>query len=101
MKRLALGFPGDFQTGAQIAGQLELLVTYWLPDDYFNTYVGRILAVTREDVERVAKEYIDPGNLAIVVVGDRQKIEVPVGALDLAPITNMTVENVLGKPPAP
>jgi len=96
---LALGYPGDFQSVGQIAGQLEELVIYGLPDDYINKYVGRILAVTKEDVLRVAQKYVKVDNLAFVVVGDRKEIEGGVAALDLAPATYLTVDDVLG--PAP
>jgi zinc protease len=96
---VALSFPGDFQTVGQIAHQLVQLVAYGLPDDYFNTYVGRILAVTKQDVERVAKKYIDPTKIAIIVCGDRAQIETGVRALNLGPMNVLTVEDVLGKAP--
>ena len=51
------------------------LVTYDLPDDYFQTYRDHVEAVTAEDVARVAKKYLDPDHLTIVVVGDAAKIE--------------------------
>lgn len=96
---VALRFPQSFQTVAQIAGRLEELVTYDLPDSYFNEYVDRILEVTAEDVQRVARKTIDPERIAIVIVGDRQKIEKGIRALNLGPIKVMTVEDVLGKMP--
>ena len=72
---------------------------YNLPDNYFNSYTQRILAVTREDVQRVAKKYIDPEKVAIVIVGDRAKIEGGIARLKLGPIEHMTIQDVLGKPP--
>jgi predicted Zn-dependent peptidase len=97
---VALGFPQDFQALAQIAGQLEELVTYNLPDDYFNNYIQRILDVTKDDVFRVARKYIDPEKVAIIIVGDRKAIEKGVRGLNLGPIQVMTIEQVLGKIPA-
>jgi len=96
---VALSFPGDFQTVGQIAHQLVQLVAYNLPDDYFNNFVGRILAVTKKDVERVAKKYIDPTTIAIIVCGDRAQIETGVRAMNLGPMKVLTVEDVLGKAP--
>jgi predicted Zn-dependent peptidase len=98
---LALGYPGDFQTVGQIAGQLEELVVYNLPDDYFNRYISRILAVTKEQVRKAAQKYIVTENLAFIVVGDRKEIEEGVSALNLAPMTTRTVEDVLGPAPDP
>lgn len=96
---VALGFPADFQSVGQIAAQLEQLVIYGLPDDYFNKYTGRILAVTPADVERVARKYIDTDDLAYIIVGDRKEVGESVAALKLAPAKFLTVEDVLG--PAP
>jgi zinc protease len=96
---VALGFPADFQSVGQIAGQLEELVIYNLPDDYFNRYTERILAVTPADVERVARKYIDTDDLAYVIVGDRKEVGESVSALKLAPAKFLTVEDVLGPLP--
>jgi zinc protease len=96
---VALGFPADFQSVGQIAAQLEELVIYGLPDDYFNRYTEKILAVTPSDVERVARKYINTDNLAFVIVGDRKEVGESVSSLKLAPAKFLTVEDVLG--PAP
>ena len=96
---VALGFPADFQSVGQIAAQIEELVIYGLPDDYFNNYTGKILAVTPADVERVARKYITPDNLAFVIVGDRKEVGKSVTALHIGPEKFLTVEDVLG--PAP
>jgi zinc protease len=69
------GFPGDFETIAQVAGRIETLVEYGLPDDYFNTVIPSISAVTADDVLAAAKKYIHPNDLSIIIVGDREKIE--------------------------
>ena len=96
---LAMGYPAGFQSVAGIAGRLGELVTYDLPANYFNDYTGKVLGVTEADVERVAKQYVDPDNITIFIVGDRSKIEAQVKQLNVGPITFLTVEDVLG--PAP
>ena len=96
---ISLGFPAEFQTVGDLADKLEELVIYDLPADYYSQYVRRIQAVTAADVQRVAKRYIDPAKMSIVLVGDRAGIEAKIAALKLAPITNLTVEDVLGKAP--
>ena len=69
------GFPRGFETPDQIAAQLEQVVTYDLPDTYFDSYLERIQAVALEDVSRVANRYLQPDRMAVVIVGDRSKIE--------------------------
>jgi zinc protease len=96
---VALGYPDGFESVAQIAGMIGEMITYNLPENYFNTYVGNVLAVTKEDVQRVAKAYIDPARMVIVVVGDRKTIEKGIKSLNLGSVQTMTIEEVLGKPP--
>jgi hypothetical protein len=48
--------------------------------------------VTKEDVVRVAKKYIDIDHLAIVIVGDRATIEGPLKSTGIAPIVLLDVE---------
>ncbi len=74
-KYITRGYTGSFETTSQVAAQLETLVAYRLPDDYFNTVVPGVRAVTADDTMRVAKKYLTLDRLSIVVVGDREKIE--------------------------
>jgi hypothetical protein len=44
----------------------------------------------------VANEFIDPGKVAVVIVGDRSKIEAEVKSLNLGPIRVLSVDDVFG-----
>ena len=68
-------FPSGFETVDQIASQLGNVVTYDLPETYFNDYITRINAVTLDDINRVANKYLTPDKMAILIVGDRKVIE--------------------------
>ncbi|HEV2717632.1 MAG TPA: hypothetical protein VGU64_20360, partial [Terriglobales bacterium] len=57
------------------------------PLDYYNNYVQNIEAVTEADVARVAQQYINPGSLAIVIVGDRKTIEQALKSTNIGPIS--------------
>lgn len=91
---VAMRFPGGFETTGDISRRLEDVVTYGLPDDYFSNYVQRIQAVTAADVQRVAKKYIDPSKLAVVVVGDAKSIASGIASLNLGPSRPLTVEDI-------
>ncbi len=84
---LALGLAGDFETTSQMAGQIEQLVTFGLPLDYYNGYVPKIMAVTVADVQRVARTYLRPDRVRVVVVGDVAKIRPGIEALHLGPVS--------------
>jgi len=48
---------------------------YGLPADYWDSYANKIAAVTVADVQRVARQYLDPDKLQIAAVGDAGKIK--------------------------
>lgn len=95
----ALGYAADFETNGSIASALSDLVLYGLPDNYFNSYVDKALAVNKKSVEAVAKKYIDPKNMLIIIVGDKAKIEAGINKLNLGKITVLSIDDVLGKKP--
>ena len=50
------------------------------PEGYWQNYRDRVQAVTAEDVQRVAREHLDPATMAILVVGNWD--EIAAGDLD-------------------
>ncbi|HSJ10379.1 MAG TPA: pitrilysin family protein [Longimicrobiales bacterium] len=96
---LAMRYPAGFQSVGGIAGRLGDMVQFGLAPDYFNRFVDNILAVSNSDVERVARQYLDPDNVAIIVVGDRSVIEAQVRAQNLGDIRFLEVTDVLGPMP--
>lgn len=96
---VALRYPGNFQSVRAIAGNLADLWEYDLPNDYFNQFVDRILAVSQADVRDAAREHIVPDRVLVVIVGDREQIEEDVRALDLGPVRILSIEDVLGSKP--
>ncbi|MDQ7824875.1 MAG: pitrilysin family protein [Candidatus Eremiobacteraeota bacterium] len=45
-----------------------------MPRDYYRTYTAKVNAVTLEEVKKAAGKYLHPDRLAILVVGDREKL---------------------------
>ena len=50
-------------------------VRYNLPKDYYATYLKAIESVTKDDLLAVAKKYLRPDNLNIIVVGNEEVAE--------------------------
>ena len=92
---LQLQLPGNFETTQDIAFQLVPVALYGLPLDYYNNYVQNIEAITEADVARVAQQYINPGSLAVVIVGDRKSIEPALKAINVGPVV---IRDLSGQP---
>ena len=83
---LQLGYADRFETTSDIAGQIAALVPYELPLSTLDSFDAQIGKVTQADVERVARQYINPAKLAIVIAGDRASIEEKLRATGIAPV---------------
>ena len=89
-------FPLTIETPGAIARQVVNVVFYDLSLDELRTYRQRANAVTPDDVQRVARTYMQPERLSIVMVGDAARFKdhlgkegfgnyelIPLNALDL------------------
>ena len=79
-------FPIRFESTTAIATALASLVSYGLPDDYFDTYRSRIRSVTADHVLQAAREHLRPDALQIVAVGDPAVVREPLEELKVGPI---------------
>jgi len=96
---LAMSYPQQFETPAQIASQLAQQIVYELPADEFASYVPKTMAVGVAEAARAAADTLRPEQMAVVVVGDRAVIEAPLRALNLGTWRIVTTDEVLGPPP--
>jgi zinc protease len=71
---LAGVFPIRAETQEGLTGLIVTQHLYGLPDDYLQTYREKVNAITVDDVERVAKKYISPNEMAVVIVGDAEEM---------------------------
>ncbi len=89
---LVQSLPGRFASVQGTADAIGTLYTDALPETYYQDYAAKIDAVTRDDLVRVARTYLDLDHLSIVIVGDRATIEAPLRATGVAPITLLDVD---------
>lgn len=78
LKNVKAKYVGRFVTGIErpstIANYALNIITEDLPKDFYETYLERIEAVTKEDVLRAAKKYFLKDNLRIVVTGKGSEV---------------------------
>jgi predicted Zn-dependent peptidase len=89
---LIQSLPQRFASVNAISNSITSLTVQGLPDDYYQMYAKNVSAVTKEDLLRVAKRYIDLNHLYIVIVGNRAEIEAGLKATNIAPITYIDIE---------
>jgi zinc protease len=92
---LAGTFPLALQTTDGLAGKVSSLAVYGLPDDYYDSYRDRLMAVTAEDVREAARRRLFPGRAAVVVVGDANELRAGLEALDVGPVLVIDPSEVL------
>ncbi len=90
-----LSLPGSRETLNSVGGSIIDLVQFGLPDDYYETFAGKVRALKTNDVEEAAKTVVHPDNLIWVVVGDRAKIEAGIRELGYGEVRILNAE---GKP---
>ncbi|HEY6360974.1 MAG TPA: insulinase family protein, partial [Vicinamibacterales bacterium] len=67
---LAGSFPLTIETPNDIATEVLNVLFYELPVDEIGTFPQRVQAVTPDDILRVARQYVRPDRLSIVLVGN-------------------------------
>lgn len=68
-------FVRSLENAETIADYAIEMERFKLPKDYYKNYLKNVYAVTDEDVIRVAKQYLKPENMTIVLVGAASEIK--------------------------
>ena len=68
-------YPLGFDSNAKIAGNMMGVRLDELPVDFFDKRNAMVEAVTLEDANRVAREYLSPDNFTFVVVGEPEGLD--------------------------
>jgi predicted Zn-dependent peptidase len=81
----------SFASPAQVVSQRMSLEYYGLPPDYLEQYRDNVTKVTREDILRVAREYLHPDRLVILAVGDKTRFSLNEFEAAFGPVQTMTL----------
>ncbi|MDX9758714.1 MAG: insulinase family protein [Bacteroidota bacterium] len=81
-KQYAAGrFLLGLENPSTVATMVQNIDLYGLPKDYYRTYVSNIMKLTPADLQRTARTYFTPENIALLAVGDASVIREPLSAL--------------------
>jgi zinc protease len=67
-----LKLPGNWETLGAVAGSIQSIVNFDLPDDYFARYPDKVRALLVDDLVKAAEQAVHPDQSVWVVVGDRE-----------------------------
>jgi predicted Zn-dependent peptidase len=85
------GFIFHFDTPSKTLNRILTYRYYGYPDDFIFQYQKAIQQVTRADVLRVAKEYLDPAKFVIVAVGNPKDFGTPLDSLGKVSDIDLTI----------
>jgi zinc protease len=89
-----------YDTRDKVLAERERLEFYGYPADYLETYKAGLEKVTVADLAAVAKKYIHPDKLAVLVVGNGPEIKPGLDDLKMGPIHPIDITIPMPKRPA-
>ena len=91
-----LTLAGRWETANAVAGSLEEMVRFGLPDNYWDEYPDMVRSLSDEQISSAADDVLRPDNMVWVVVGDRTEVESKIEELGYGDIVLMDADgNVL------
>jgi len=89
-----------YDTKEKVLAERVRLEFYGYPADYLESYRAALEKVTMADLDRVAKKYIHPDKLAVLVVGNGPEIKPGLDDLKLGPVQPIDITIPMPKQPA-
>ncbi|MCS6627401.1 insulinase family protein [Roseibacterium beibuensis] len=86
------GMAGNWETNAAIAGELQNMVVWGVPENYYETYAEIVAAMDERRAAEAAREIVGTGPTTWVVVGDRASIEDKIRALGIGEVQVVDVD---------
>jgi zinc protease len=81
----------NFESKAQVVNRLMMLAYFGYPPDFTEKQKAGVEKVTKADVLRVAKKYLQPGKVQILVVGKKEDFDKPLATLGAVNVIDITI----------
>jgi len=85
-KDQTLSLPGRWETMGAVSSSIGEIIRYGLPENYYDTYAQNVNNLNINDISKAAGQIIHPQKLVWVIVGDKNKIENDIRALNYGDI---------------
>lgn len=93
VKNYLLGlFPIQLETPQQVASRIITMELYGLSPNYYRKYKESISKITSKDIQKMARKYIEPDKLSIVITGSKSQIYSSLN--DFGPIAVWSDDNI-------
>ena len=87
-------FPLTIETPNAIATQIVNVLFYGLPVSELQTFRERVNAVTVDDIQRVAKLYVKPDQLSVVLVGNAKEFANQLQGIGFSAFETVDLQNL-------
>jgi zinc protease len=91
-ENMTLSLPGQYESLAEIADKITDIVTYDLPEDYYDTFPDKVRGTDGRSLTELARRRVLADRMLVLVVGDRDVIEEGIRELDLGPIEHLDAD---------
>lgn len=81
----------NFDSRAKIVGRMMTYAFHGYPLDFIESFKDAVEKVTKADVLRVAKTYLRPDKVQILVVGNKEKFDKPLSTLGEVNVVDITI----------
>jgi zinc protease len=101
VSQIVNGFVFNFQDPAQIVSRQMFYLSQGLPEDWLERYIRGIQRVSPNDVQRVFREYVDPEEMIILILGNPGDFDLPpetLGNVQIWEVPGVPSEGRLGAP---
>lgn len=89
-------FVFSFTDPHEVVTQAMRLDFYDYPADYLQSYRAKVEALTVADIQKAARDHLQPEKMSIVLIGNEQEFEAPLPAMGV-PIEHLAVPQTSGK----
>lgn len=86
--------PGAFETADDVLGSLVSSARYGRAWNYPSTLTGKYQALDAVQISSAANEVIHPESLVWLIVGDKEKIEADIRALEIGPVEIRNIDDL-------